>query len=172
MLLSAPLPQGATTAAWAWARGRSPPARGPPPGRCRTPSLPTEIIPAKICWLKLSGKSPMDMKIPPLTIKIMPESTKRATSLDLQLPCLQQDLRTGSIPLDIVNFPSELCRRRSASPKSQVWCRLGMPAPSWHQTDRGQERRSVHLTRRRAAQHHITPYHTALNHTVHKIPCH
>ena len=31
----------------------------------------------------------------------------------MQLPCLQKDLRTGSISRDLVNFPSELCRRRS-----------------------------------------------------------
>ena len=39
-----------------------------------TPSLPTKIIPAKIPWLKISGKSPMDMRIPPLKIKIMLDS--------------------------------------------------------------------------------------------------
>ena len=31
----------------------------------------------------------------------------------LLIICLQKDLRTGSISRDIVNFPSELCRRRS-----------------------------------------------------------
>ena len=44
-----------------------------------------------------------------------PEGTKRATSVNVQLPCLQKDLRTGSISRDIVNFPSELCRRRSGN---------------------------------------------------------
>ena len=39
-----------------------------------TPNLPASIIPAKICRLKMSGKSPMDMIIPPLTIDIMFES--------------------------------------------------------------------------------------------------
>ena len=34
-----------------------------------TPNLPTKIIPAKICWLKYSGKFPMDMGIPPLEIQ-------------------------------------------------------------------------------------------------------
>ena len=34
------------------------------------PNLPTNIIPTKIAWLKLSGKSPMDIRIPPLKIKI------------------------------------------------------------------------------------------------------
>ena len=36
------------------------------------------------------------------------EGTNRATSANVQLPCLQKDLRTGSISRDIVNFPSEL----------------------------------------------------------------
>ena len=39
-----------------------------------TPSLPSENILAKIAWLKLSGKFPMDMRIPPLKIKILLES--------------------------------------------------------------------------------------------------
>ena len=49
-----------------------------------------------------------------------PEGTKRAT------PCLQRDLRMGSISRDLANFPSELCRGRSGmfSPKSHAWCRL------------------------------------------------
>ena len=38
----------------------------------------------------------------------LPEGNKRATSVNVQLRCLLKDLRTGS-----VNFPSELCRRRS-----------------------------------------------------------
>ena len=46
-----------------------------------------------------------------------PEGTKRATSVNVQLPCLQKDLRTGSISRDvnfprvrgpIVNFPCEI----------------------------------------------------------------
>ena len=40
-----------------------------------TPNLPTKIIPAKIRWLKLPGKSPMDMRIPPLKLKILLESS-------------------------------------------------------------------------------------------------
>ena len=38
------------------------------------PNLPTKIIPTKIHWLNISGKFPMDMRIPPLTLKILPES--------------------------------------------------------------------------------------------------
>ena len=39
-----------------------------------TPNLPTSTIPTNIAWLKLSGKSPMGLGIPPLRIKIMLES--------------------------------------------------------------------------------------------------
>ena len=39
-----------------------------------TPNLPTKIIPTKIARLKLSGRFPIDMKFPPLTIKILLES--------------------------------------------------------------------------------------------------
>ena len=46
----------------------------PSPLGALTPSLPTNIIPAKNAWLKLSGKIPMDVRIPPLEIKIMLES--------------------------------------------------------------------------------------------------
>ena len=41
--------------------------------RTSTPNFPN-IIPTKIAWLKLSRKCPMDMRIPPLGIKIVPES--------------------------------------------------------------------------------------------------
>ena len=34
-------------------------------GQC-TPNLPTNIVPTNNAWLKLSGKFPMDMRIPPL----------------------------------------------------------------------------------------------------------
>ena len=39
-----------------------------------TPNLPTKIIPVAIRWLRTSGKLPMDMRIPPLSTKIMFES--------------------------------------------------------------------------------------------------
>ena len=41
-----------------------------------TPNLPTNIPPTNIARLKLSGKFPMGLKIPPLKIKITPESNK------------------------------------------------------------------------------------------------
>ena len=42
-------------------------------GKAGTPNLPT-IIPTRIAWLKLSGKSPMGMRVPHLNIKILLES--------------------------------------------------------------------------------------------------
>ena len=47
--------------------------------------------------------------------QFLPEGTKRATSVNVQLPCLRKDLRAGSISRDVVNFPSELCRRRGGT---------------------------------------------------------
>ena len=38
-----------------------------------TPNLPTKSLPAKICRLNISGEFPMDMRIPPLRIKILLE---------------------------------------------------------------------------------------------------
>ena len=49
----------------------------------------------------------------PVGTRECPEGTKRATPVNVQLLRLRKDLRTGSISRDIVNFPSELCRRRS-----------------------------------------------------------
>ena len=46
-----------------------------PPRPCqRTPDLPAKIVPTKIRRLEISGKFPMDMRIPPLEIKIRLES--------------------------------------------------------------------------------------------------
>ena len=39
-----------------------------------TPNLPTNIVPTDIARVKVSGKSPMDMRIPHLYIKIVLES--------------------------------------------------------------------------------------------------
>ena len=46
----------------------------PIPSRARPISLLRLIIPTKIRSLTISGESPMDMRIPPLNIKILPES--------------------------------------------------------------------------------------------------
>ena len=40
--------------------------------RSRRPNLHIKVLPAKIRRLDISGKSPMDMIIPPLEIKILP----------------------------------------------------------------------------------------------------
>ena len=48
--------------------------QGGPTGKADTPNLPTNIIPTKVAGRKLCGKSPTDMRIPPLRIKIMLES--------------------------------------------------------------------------------------------------
>ena len=40
-------------------------------GLSNSQGLPTNIAPTNIAWLKSSGKFPMDMRIPPLRIKIM-----------------------------------------------------------------------------------------------------
>ena len=45
----------------------------------------------------------------------IPECTKRATSVNVQLPCRQKDLRTGSSSRVILNFLSELCRCRGVT---------------------------------------------------------
>ena len=42
--------------------------------RGSTPNLRTKIIPTKIAWLKLSGRFPMGLGVPPLKIKILLES--------------------------------------------------------------------------------------------------
>ena len=39
-----------------------------------TPNLPTKITPTKIAWLRLSGKFPMGLGIPPGKLKIVLES--------------------------------------------------------------------------------------------------
>ena len=35
----------------------------------RTPNVPTKITPTKIRWPNISGKCPMDMRIPPLNLR-------------------------------------------------------------------------------------------------------
>ena len=41
------------------------------------PNLPTLIIPTEIPWLIISGKCPMDVRIPPLKIKIMSQDHRQ-----------------------------------------------------------------------------------------------
>ena len=46
-----------------------------------TPNLPTKIVPTNIARVKHSGKSPMDMRIPPLRIKNVLESNLPKSSM-------------------------------------------------------------------------------------------
>ena len=46
-----------------------------------TPDLPTKIIPTEIRWLKLSGRYPVEMRMPTLKIEIMFESNPRTTRI-------------------------------------------------------------------------------------------
>ena len=61
-----------------------------------TPNLPTKIFPTKISEFKLSGKSPMDLGIPPL----LPESNKPSEiqNLSTQIGRIHPDLSQGSAP--------------------------------------------------------------------------
>ena len=59
-----------------------------------TPNFPTDIIPTKIAWLKLSRNFPMDMRSAPLNSKIMLESN----------------------PLNIHNVSRQIGRTTSAPP--------------------------------------------------------
>ena len=43
-------------------------------GKTTTPNFSTNIVPTNIAWVKLSGKSPTGLGIPPRKIKIMLES--------------------------------------------------------------------------------------------------
>ena len=52
--------------------------------RTSTPNLPTKILPAKIRRLETSGEFPMDMRIPPLKIKILLESNPPKSRISVQ----------------------------------------------------------------------------------------
>ena len=70
-------------------------------------NLPTNIVPINIAWLKLSGKSPMDVRIPPLWIQIMLESNPPKPTmigglgvpvlLAFEQPTLQHNHNTSTI---------------------------------------------------------------------------
>ena len=53
------------------------------PIRC-TPNLPPKIIPTKISRLIISGKVPIDMRIPPLIITILLESSPLKSRISVQ----------------------------------------------------------------------------------------
>ena len=50
-----------------------------------TPNLPTKILPTKIRWLKISGRFPTDMIIPPLKLKILLESNALKSNLSTEI---------------------------------------------------------------------------------------
>ena len=82
-----------------------------------TPNLPGKIIPAKIRRLKVSGKFPtLDMRIPPLKHKIMPESSP----LKSRILVRRLAVRLG---------PSSMCffRESLSHSPSQGRLRLGPP---------------------------------------------
>ena len=59
-----------------------------------TPNLPTNIIPTNITWLKLSGKFPVGLGIPPVQIKIVLESNPlKSTMLLGRLGVFRQPLK-------------------------------------------------------------------------------
>ena len=62
------------------------------------PNLPTTIIPDKIRWLKASGKSPMDMRISPLEIKILLQSNPLKSRILVQRLAVHS-LRLGASAL-------------------------------------------------------------------------
>ena len=71
-----------------------------------TPNLPTNIIPTNIAWLKLSGKFAMDMRIPPLSIKIMFESNPlKSTMLVGRLGVLSTSLHVQRLMVDRCSNP-------------------------------------------------------------------
>ena len=57
-----------------------------------TPNLPTKIIPTKICGLKMSGKFPLDMRIPALKLKILLESNPLKSRILVRRLAINQNL--------------------------------------------------------------------------------
>ena len=66
-----------------------------------------------------------------------PEGTKRATSANVQLPCLRKDLRTGLIPREIVNFLFAVWRACTSSAlRSNEAPWVSLPSPPRHTSAR------------------------------------
>ena len=59
----------------------------------------------------------------------IPEGTKRATSVNEQLPCPQKDLRTGSISRDVVNIMFTEVARLVPPESSNLRRRTGVARP-------------------------------------------
>ena len=76
-----------------------------------TPNLPTKIVPAKICRLRNYGEFPMDMRIPPLNIKIMLESNHLKSRILVRRLAVQNRL----VALTHSSYPPTATVRRTAS---------------------------------------------------------
>ena len=87
-----------------------------------TPNLPAKIIPTNIAWLKLSGKFPMDMRIPPLWIKIVLESNPLTSTMLVRglVVCAFRFcwILQAQIPIDLPTYRF-----------TDVYGRLGVPHP-------------------------------------------
>ena len=53
--------------------------------RLPAPDLPAKTIPAKIARIKMSGKFPVDTRIPPLQIKVLLKSNPRKSRIFVQV---------------------------------------------------------------------------------------
>ena len=65
------------------------------PGLC-TPNLPTKTIPTKIRRLKTSGEFPLDMRAPPLNIKILLESNPPESRILVRRLAVPPDVREAA----------------------------------------------------------------------------
>ena len=103
-----------------------------------TPDPPTKIITTKTRWLKLSGKFPMDVGIPPLMIKIVLQSNplkyiifvrRLAVPRSPPYPAVHPTTFWSTLPLrpDILRSHTVSC-----NPWSPIQC-LGFlkPTPIW-----------------------------------------
>ena len=61
-----------------------------------TPNLPTKIIPTKIPWLNISREFPMNIRIPPLWIKILLESNPPKSRILVRRLAVRGSRRRGS----------------------------------------------------------------------------
>ena len=73
----------------------------------------TRVSPRSRVSCKQNGQRLVSWRNNIETPHVVPEGTNHSTSVNVQLLCLQKDLRTCSISRDMVTFPPELCRRRS-----------------------------------------------------------
>ena len=103
--------------------------------RCATASLatkiaPTKIIPTKICRLTISGKRPMDLRIPPLNIQIMLGSNPLKSRILV---------RRSAVPLEPAQSVLSIGARRSLRP-AWPWALGPPPSPGSLQSSRRERR--------------------------------